>query len=54
MHTILGKTSVGLLILSVTGVACAGFTAIPEPGILELAAIGGIAAIVAKFARRRK
>ena len=54
MRAFLGHTFVGLLILSVTGSAYAGFTAVPEPGILELAAIGGIAAIVAKLARHRK
>lgn len=54
MRAFAGNAIVGLVILSVSGVVHAGFTAVPEPGILELAAIGGIAAIVVRLARRRK
>ena len=55
MRSILGTACLGLLILSVTGVTYAD-TAIPlpEPGVLELAGIGALAAIVARLARRRK
>ena len=42
-------------LLAIAGAAAAGdFIALPEPGVLELAVIGGIAAVVARFARRRK
>lgn len=55
MRLILGNAWLGLLILSVTATAYADATpAVPEPGVLELAGIGAVAAIVAKFARRRK
>ena len=44
-------------LLAIAGAAMAAdfdFVAVPEPGVLELAVIGGIAAVVARFARRRK
>jgi hypothetical protein len=42
-------------LLAIAGAAIAGdFQPVPEPGVLELAVIGGIAAVVAGFARRRK
>jgi hypothetical protein len=55
MRAFLGNACLGLLILSVTAIANADFgTQLPEPGVLELAGIGAVAAIVAKLARRRK
>ena len=54
MRSILGNACIGLLILSVTGAAYADFVPLPEPGVLELAGIGAVAAIVVKLARRRK
>jgi len=55
MHSILGDACIGLLALPVTGVAYAG-TGIQrlKPGVVELAGIGAVAAIVVKLARRRK
>lgn len=55
MRSILGNACIGLLILSVTGVAYAD-TAIPlpEPGVLGLVGIGAAAVIAVALARRRK
>jgi hypothetical protein len=55
MRPIFGSTCIGLFLLSVAGVAHAD-TAIPlpEPGVLELAGIGIVAAVVAKLLRRRR
>lgn len=54
MRSILGTACLGLLILSVAGAAFADAAPVPEPGVLELFAIGAVAAIAAKLARRRK
>ena len=54
MRSILEDSCIGLLILSVSGIAYADFVPLPEPGVLELAGIGAVAAIVAKLMRRRK
>lgn len=45
----------GTLVLSmVSGVAFAGVVRLPEPGVIELLAIGGVAALAAAIRRRRK
>ncbi len=54
MRSIPGTACLGLLILSVAGAAFADASTVPEPGVLELFAIGAVAAIAAKLARRRK
>jgi hypothetical protein len=55
MRSTLGNACIGLLILSITGVALADAAVpLPEPGVLELVGIGAVVAIVAKLARRRK
>jgi len=55
MRSIFENACIGLLMLSVTSIAYADTaTLLPEPGVLELAGIGAVAAIVAKLARRRK
>jgi hypothetical protein len=54
MRSTLGNACIGLLILSITGVALADTVPLPEPGVLELVGIGAVAVIVARLARRRK
>ena len=43
-----------LCMLVVPGVAYAGLTAVPEPGIIELLAIAGIVGVATAIRRRRK
>jgi hypothetical protein len=45
----------GLLLLSFTaGTAFAGFSTVPEPGVIELLGIGGVAALAIAIRKRRK
>ena len=43
-----------VLILMLPGLSWAGFIVVPEPEILGLLAIGGVAAVAIKFMKRKK
>ena len=45
----------GILLLSLaSGAVFAGVPSVPEPGILELLAVGAVAAVVVAIRKRRK
>ncbi|HEY3177684.1 MAG TPA: hypothetical protein VGL25_02255 [Casimicrobiaceae bacterium] len=49
------QSVLGLILLSVaSGAAFAGVVQLPEPGILELLAVGAVAAVVVAIRKRRK
>ena len=49
------RSMFGLLLLSLAaGTASAGFNTVPEPGSLELLAIGVVAAVAIAIRKRRK
>ena len=45
---------IGTLLLSLSSAAVAGTTQLPEPGVLELIAIGAVAAVAMAIRKRRK
>ncbi len=51
---LLVRASVALSLLATVGTAAADTVGIPEPGVLELAALGGVVAIAVGWIRRRK
>jgi hypothetical protein len=49
------NSTLGILILSLaSGMAFAGVVQLPEPGMLELLAVGAVAAVVVAIRKRRK
>ena len=49
------RSTLGLMMLSLVSVpAAAGFQQLPEPGVLELLAIGAAAAVAIAIRKRRK